>query len=1157
MAELVGQYVILFGLRREELNGEVGRVLRYDPKEDRCVVKIESSGKTFKVHPDNLEPDFSDEDDEDDEDYSDFSSSNSPSDDSDDSNESETPPYVPVRAPKAPAAPLATQSAKVSGIPEPPKASAIASVGPKATPAAAKVVANPVSKSAAASSVFGTTSTHASPLAHGFSGSQAGAVAGVVAKAVAPAAAAPGATASKQAKSASSSDEWQGKPGEMRYDVDNELYTLEDFIEYYGAEYGREVWMDARPMTPPSSPPMKQLPVQDAKSGIATAQKQAAPQKKPTCQATPDQGKPSQRAGKAAAAGAVSAAAAEPKVAGSISSTSKPSAARQPSLANSSSSLQEKTKLASALAPDTTSTSSGHLSGSRGDNVVPRRPPTEAELAGVNGRVKAAFARFDKDGSGTISVRELHVALRALGLHSTAPGGKYSQAARLMARYDADGGGLDLLEFAELVRQFKLAALETARKEGAIDSMVESSFNTFDRDASGDISARELRVALNMLGVRRDGAAATKLLEAFDANGSGSLDLWEFDQLVKALRKVERGEAVKYGLLEIGPQETLDEAIANAARRAPPGMSPELLTAEKAAERAAARARAAADVLGRMEGSSRLGEDNFDDDYTWQRVHYQSVSGASKLRLQEIMREQRERPLPKDEGDESGVAPGHRPKLYEFSRPDGSETQGRTTANQTPIEGETAPTGSVAATFLERLASVKHRRAPEPMTHMSTSGCPSHRPAPTPSSIHPSNLPPSVRVQALAANQLPMPASMSNTDIERMAAATDALREAAEAATQAARSPRHRPPPWPITGIPRGSSCRPTSTRQAGRDEEVMDESDGPHLSFAAANRASWTAGGIAAGLRASNARTLCTPRARLTVHRQPPRRPIDKIHWQQSNAAPVCARFGAATQGQDLLEEQQAQYGANGGYLVLDSSRRELQGPQCSHTIDDGDGIHCQGDSNLAHCEQQRVSRVIRLREEALARRPALQPQLHGTDEERELRRAVADGAARAPLPKTAVEAFELLMDQKYGSGGWREGRADVPLATTTPTGATSVSGILTHGRVTLSEENARLHEENAHLRAQLLRERTFSVHSAPAPNAQGQWEPSVYAQRNLLQEKLAEMERAVRQVAVPSIGPLELHKLGSPQQPQLRRSDSIDSRTSSVNIFVSRFGA
>ena len=49
----------------------------------------------------------------------------------------------------------------------------------------------------------------------------------------------------------------------------------------------------------------------------------------------------------------------------------------------------------------------------------------------------------------------------------------------------------------------------------------------------------------------------------------------------------------------------------------------------------------------------------------------------------------------------------------------------------------------------------------------------------------------------------------------------------------------------------------------------------------------------------------------------------------------------------------------------------------------------------------------------------------------------------------------------------------------------------------------------------------------------------------------RLAEMERAVRQSAVPSVGPLEMRR----PRTELRRSDSMDSRTSSV--FVSRFGA
>jgi len=155
MADLVGKNVVLFGLRREDLNGEVGRVLRYDKKEDRCAVKVESSGKTFKVHPDNLEEDCSDEDD------SDYQSSDSDFDeDSDDSTELPPPARAPLVQPTG-------GPAKSSRIPAPPSNPAAAAAAALKPPVAATAPAA-AAATKAASGVFGMTSTHGPPLAHGF-----------------------------------------------------------------------------------------------------------------------------------------------------------------------------------------------------------------------------------------------------------------------------------------------------------------------------------------------------------------------------------------------------------------------------------------------------------------------------------------------------------------------------------------------------------------------------------------------------------------------------------------------------------------------------------------------------------------------------------------------------------------------------------------------------------------------------------------------------------------------------------------------------------------------------------------------------------------------------------------------------------------------------
>ena len=68
-------------------------------------------------------------------------------------------------------------------------------------------------------------------------------------------------------------------------------------------------------------------------------------------------------------------------------------------------------------------------------------------------RVQSTFDTFDKDGSGDIDFSELRLALDLLGF-----GGDRKAAAVLLRRYDADGGGLQIEEFAMLVEDMRMAA---------------------------------------------------------------------------------------------------------------------------------------------------------------------------------------------------------------------------------------------------------------------------------------------------------------------------------------------------------------------------------------------------------------------------------------------------------------------------------------------------------------------------------------------------------------------------------------------------------------------------------------------------------------------------------------------------------------------------
>ena len=57
----------------------------------------------------------------------------------------------------------------------------------------------------------------------------------------------------------------------------------------------------------------------------------------------------------------------------------------------------------------------------------------------------------------------------------------------------------------------------------------------FDADRSGDIDTRELRKALQAMGMETDGQQTKEVLRKYDLSGKGKLDLVEFNRLVQEI----------------------------------------------------------------------------------------------------------------------------------------------------------------------------------------------------------------------------------------------------------------------------------------------------------------------------------------------------------------------------------------------------------------------------------------------------------------------------------------------------------------------------------------------------------------------------------------------------------------------------------------------
>jgi len=139
----------------------------------------------------------------------------------------------------------------------------------------------------------------------------------------------------------------------------------------------------------------------------------------------------------------------------------------------------------------------------------------------------AAFDRFDKDRTGSLSVSELRLALESLGVRNA--GG---QADALLAQYDRyPDRVLDVKEFAALVRDINLII-------------------AFDEDGDGYLNGEELLPALESLGLNIGSEQVEKILERFDVDASGTIDLLELSSLVRTVKAFVRYDADGSGTID-------------------------------------------------------------------------------------------------------------------------------------------------------------------------------------------------------------------------------------------------------------------------------------------------------------------------------------------------------------------------------------------------------------------------------------------------------------------------------------------------------------------------------------------------------------------------------------------------------------------------------
>uniref|UniRef100_T1J1R6 EF-hand domain-containing protein n=1 Tax=Strigamia maritima TaxID=126957 RepID=T1J1R6_STRMM len=135
--------------------------------------------------------------------------------------------------------------------------------------------------------------------------------------------------------------------------------------------------------------------------------------------------------------------------------------------------------------------------------------------------IREAFDLFDSDGTGAIDVKELKVAMRALGFEP-----KKEEIKKMVQEVDKEGKGK--ISFDDFI---KLMAAKMTDKD--TNEEILKAFRLFDDDETGRISFKNLKRVAQELGENLTDEELQEMIDEADRDGDGEINQEEFLRIMK------------------------------------------------------------------------------------------------------------------------------------------------------------------------------------------------------------------------------------------------------------------------------------------------------------------------------------------------------------------------------------------------------------------------------------------------------------------------------------------------------------------------------------------------------------------------------------------------------------------------------------------------